>query len=132
MRAWSGARTSLRARIAATAPGSARLRSIPMWYGRSLPRCRKVRGWPRASSGAESARVDAVAYGAKARIGIFPGFVARNADHLHVGAASEAQPLHHGDHRAAGQVAAFGKNLMARLAADSQWLGALDTDLLEV
>src|SRR5690348_5671287 len=52
----SGARTSSRAAIAATAPGSGRPRSIPPWCGPRWPAWRKGRDWPRASSGADRSR----------------------------------------------------------------------------
>ena len=67
---WSAARTSSPAATAATAPGSARPRSIPTWCGRSSPRWPRARASPRRSSGrveAQSAaftprELDAVAH----------------------------------------------------------------------
>ena len=55
MRGWSAARTSWPARIAATAPGSARPRSIPTWCGRSSRRWPRARASPRANSGNRAA-----------------------------------------------------------------------------
>jgi hypothetical protein len=40
-----------------------------------------------------SARLDAVAYGAEAGIGVFPRVRARDPDHLQICAAAKAQPL---------------------------------------
>src|SRR5262249_34298448 len=131
-RGWSGARTSSPAAIAATAPGWDRPRLTPTWSGRSSPRSPKARGSRPGNFGPESARLDAVAHRAEARIGVLPGIAARDPDHLQIGASAEAHPLCHGERGAAGGVPPGGEDLVTRLAAHPQWLGVFDADVLEV
>src|SRR2546421_3151815 len=64
MRSWSALRTSWRAAIAATAPGSGRRRSIPTWYGRSSRRSPKARASRRDNSGSEQMQVGFIGLGA--------------------------------------------------------------------
>src|SRR5262249_55231513 len=127
MRSWSAARTCLPARTAATAPGSDRPRWILTWSGRSSPRWPKARASPRGNSGGETEwgatallQIDAVAHLAETRIGRDPGARARDRDHMQIGAASEAQPLHDIDVIAGACVLADSHHLVTRLAADPQ------------
>src|SRR5262249_18546491 len=67
-------------------------------------------------------QIDAVAHLAEARIGLDPSARARDPDHVQIGAASEAQPLHPSDVVAGAQGFADGHHLMAWMAADPERL----------
>src|SRR4029077_14444130 len=82
--------------------------------------------------GKPSARLDAVAYGAEAGIGLFPRVRARDPDHLQICAAAKAQPLNDRQRGGARRILRIGENLVTLLAADPQGLGRGDANIPEI
>jgi hypothetical protein len=82
--------------------------------------------------GKPSARLDAVAYGAEAGIGVFPRVRARDPDHLQICAAAKAQPLHDRQRGGARRIPGISEDLVTLLAADPQGLGRGDANIPEI
>src|SRR5262245_54641140 len=72
-----------------------------------------------------------IAHGAKARESSKPSVLGREADHAHIRAAAEAQPLHDLDFRTALIVLAGRPHLVAWLAADSHRFRTQDLHVLD-
>src|SRR5262245_17675449 len=101
-----------------------------MWYGRSSRPWRKALASHRGNFGnKELLQLDAVAHLAEARIGRDPGVRARDPDHMKIGAAAEAQPLHDLDVGARARILGGSHHLMPRLSADPQRLRRVDMNV---
>src|SRR4051795_12432745 len=93
---------------------------------------RRTRSIPFDAPGVRSARLDPVAHGAEAGIGVMPGVRARNSNELQIAAAAEAQPLHDSQTCGARRIPRLRENLVPWLADNAQRLRSGDADLPDI